>query len=155
MDHTEIPTTALASPPKNKGGRGTHLTALEKEKIRQMYLVERMSISDIAKQLARTRETISGVVRDAETGALETQLINEQRKAAKRALETGMVSAAEAWMKALPAASKRGNHKPARDLLLHTGVVDPIERGAVGNVIVQIGVAGTLVRIGGEDDTIE
>ena len=34
--------------------------------------------------------------------------------------------AVRAWVKAIPAAAVKGDHKPARDLLLHTRLIDPV-----------------------------
>lgn len=47
-------------------------------------------------------------------------------EAARNYLRTREFKAIGAWDKALDTAAQRGDHRPARDLLLHTGLIEPL-----------------------------
>ena len=55
-------------------------------------------------------------------------------------LASGRTKAAEAWLASLEPAARRGDHRPASSLLLHTGVIDPVSQHGIGpQVVVNVG----------------
>lgn len=54
-----------------------------------------------------------------------------------QALENEAVSA---WRQALPIAGAKGDHRPAKDLLLHTRAIQPVADAGVAGITIQIGV---------------
>ena len=78
---------------------------------------------------------------------------------ARGVLASGRTKAAEAWLASLEPAARRGDHRPASSLLLHTGVIDPVSQHGIGpQVIVNVGTddqRGTSpMRTAGERSTI-
>lgn len=53
-----------------------------------------------------------------------------------QALETEAVSA---WRQALPIAGAKGDHRPAKDLLLHTRAIQPVADAGHAGITIQIG----------------
>jgi hypothetical protein len=51
---------------------------------------------------------------------------------ARRVMSAHRMKAAKAWTRAMEAAAEKGDHKPARDLLLHTDVIRPLGDGRIG-----------------------
>ena len=45
-------------------------------------------------------------------------------------------------MKALGRAAQKGDHKPAKDLLMHTGVIRPVGEHVGQSVVVMVGMPG-------------
>ena len=85
-----------------------------------------MNISQISRKTGRTRETIAQVIKDPATDALRT-IINEEKVArAKAKLRANVDTTAEAWVRAAYIAADKGDHKPAKELLLTERVIDPI-----------------------------
>jgi len=54
----------------------------------------------------------------------------------KYVLDAQRVKAAEAWGRAIPKAAKKGDHRPARELLIATGDVSPSESTGSGVTVV-------------------
>ncbi len=54
--------------------------------------------------------------------------------------------AADAWVDAVGIASAKGDHRPAKDLLLHSRVIEPLAYEG-GGVTVQIGISSTDVSV--------
>ena len=59
---------------------------------------------------------------------------------------------AQHWIRASEVGSEKGLHSPAKDLLLHTGHIDPLQDTAKGAVVVNIGVR--LEVVGGDDQAL-
>lgn len=67
-----------------------------------------------------------------------------QEAAARKYMANKALQAAEDWLAASAAAAKKGNHLPAKALLLHTGVIDPLQNeGSGAKVQVIVGVPGS------------
>lgn len=47
-------------------------------------------------------------------------------------LKAAVLRAADAWVRAIESAADRGDHKPARDLLMHTGTIEPLDKNGAG-----------------------
>jgi hypothetical protein len=67
---------------------------------------------------------------------LDAEVVTE----ARQVLSSHRTVAAAAWTRALATAALRGDHRPSRDLLLHTDVIQPVSHTPTGPaVIVNIG----------------
>lgn len=65
--------------------------------------------------------------------------------APKELLQAFESEAVSAWHDAIPIAAKKGDHRPAKDLLLHTRAIEPVDaaaRTALTLVITGIGMPG-------------
>ena len=115
-------------PPVRPEGRAGHLTPEEKTAIRLEYLEHggRMSRKAIAAKFRVNRDTVSECLKGQDFERLQKQFEQELREAAMRRLKAHVLPAADAWCDAVDTAAQRGDHKPARELLLHTGVIAPI-----------------------------
>lgn len=54
----------------------------------------------------------------------------------RQVLDAQRVKAAEAWGRAIPKAAKKGDHRPARELLIATGDVSPLDSTGSGVTVV-------------------
>lgn len=113
---------ASAFPP----GRGSQLAPAERAQIQELALIEGLNKSEIARRVCRDRETVANVLQADDSQALAAQLQSEQREAALEVLRRAVVPMARAWQRAAEHAAEKGDHRPARDLLLHTDVIEPI-----------------------------
>ena len=55
------------------------------------------------------------------------------------------------WVDSMSIASSKGDHRPAKELLLHTGHIEPLRDHDAKQVIVQIGVALSLPMTAAQD----
>ncbi len=74
---------------------------------------------------------------------------------ARKYLAAKAFGAVDAWQTALHAAARRGDHRPAKDLLLHSGVIEPLadtsgQRGT--NIAIVIGEPGAPIRVSASKD---
>jgi len=65
------------------------------------------------------------------------------RATAVQRLKAAVVPAADAWVSAIDKAADKGDHKPAKDLLMHTGTIEPLDsdghaRGSMVLVAIKI-----------------
>lgn len=60
----------------------------------------------------------------------------DKRASVKRILESNVEKAAQAWGRAIPIAAKKGDHRPARELLIATGDVTPLDSTGSGVTVV-------------------
>ena len=72
------------------------------------------------------RDTVGECLKGQEFERLQKQFEQELRETAMRRLKAHVLPAADAWCDAIDTAAQRGDHKPARELLLHTGVSAPV-----------------------------
>ena len=132
----------------NRGGAGTHLTEVEKREIRLVFLTERLSVSALARRVSRTREAIAACLKGPDYELLEREVNAQAAKLALTRLQGSVEEAAEAWTDSLTIAARKGDHRPAKDLLLHTKVIEPVGEDWSGpKVIVQIGVKDSDVQV--------
>lgn len=130
-------------------GRGSALTPDERRQIQSLALIDGESISAIARITGRDRETVANVLRSDDSKALREQLAGEAADAAKLVLRSSAERAARKWVSAIDAAAEKGDHRPARDLLLHAKVIDPLEKGGT-SFGVQV-IVGSADRPAGPD----
>ncbi len=122
--------------PRRKPGRGSQVTPTERLEMQRLFLVEGLSKTAIARQTGRTRETVGNILQGPDFDRLKADIESEIFDEARRILKANAVRAAKAWPRAIDTAAEKGNHKPAKDLLLHTGVIEPLgESGAQGAVV--------------------
>ena len=135
MELTSVPVA-----PRRKPGRGSQVTPKERLEIQRLFLVEGLTKTAIARQTGRTRETVGGVLQGADFDRLKAHIESEIFDDARRILKANVVRAANAWPRAIDAASKKGNHKPAKDLLMHTGVIEPLGESGAHGALLLVGV---------------
>jgi hypothetical protein len=123
-------------------GRGSQLTPDERSQIQRLSLIEGHSQSEIARQMFRDRGTIANVLQADDTQALAKDLASERRESALEVLRQGVVPAAKAWVTAATTAAEKGDHRAARDLLLHTEVIAPLTDRPGTSVQIVIGMPG-------------
>lgn len=125
------------------GGAGMRITPAERREIAIAYLSDPDlgTISACAKHFSRTREAIAGCLKGDEFEALRRQVDHEAGESAKGILKRARIKAANAWVdKAIDAAAEKGDHKPARDLLIVTKVIQPLP--TTGGVFIALNVNG-------------
>lgn len=146
---------------RHQPGRGSALTPADRITIQEMHVIEQLSISEIARQLGRDRGTISNVVKADDTLAMRRQYEMDQTAEARRVLQRNAARVAGNWVAAAEKGAERGDHRPSKDLLLHTGVIEPLTDQAP-RVAVQINLNGGpepasllaargVVSVGGDD----
>lgn len=123
-------------------GRGSQLTPDERREIQKLALVGGHSQSEIARRVHRDRGTVATVLTADDTKALAKDLASEQREAALEVLRRAVVPAARAWVTAATTAAERGDHRAAKDLLLHTEVIAPLADQPGTRVQIVIGMPG-------------
>ena len=123
---------------KHPPGRGSQLTPDERRQIQCLAFVDGLSISEIARQTGRDRGTLAGILKADDSQAFEKPLETEAKDAAVKILRGTAERAARSWGTAIGVAADKGDHRPAKDLLLHTGVIDPIPDGAVSGTRIAI-----------------
>jgi len=122
-----------APAPRRSPGRGSQVTPPERREIQRMYLADGLTKAAIALKTGRTRETIAAVLQGEDFERLKVEVESETFDDARRILKANVTKAAKAWPRAVDKAADRGDHKPAKDLLMHTGVIEPLgEHGAQG-----------------------
>jgi hypothetical protein len=136
-DDAEPQTTA-----RHPRGRGSAVPEAERERIRLVHLVHERNVSQLAEQFGRKRSTIAAILRDEATEELRREVRAWRRARAKRKLEAAVDTAADGWVQTFKTATKKGDHRPMRDLLLHEEIVKPVNGTGAGSVVVNVGVVG-------------
>lgn len=127
---------------RRKPGRGSQLSPSDRLEVQEMSLVQGLSNSQIARQTGRDRGTVATVLAAPDTVELKARLQTEQHEEALTMLRNGRVTAAGDWVSAITVAAKKGDHRPAKDLLLHTGTIQPVVADQGPRVAVQINLHG-------------
>ena len=136
---THAPSTHAIAP-RHKPGRGSQVRPDERRAIQQAHLVDGLTRRALADRFGRTRETIAGVLKGDDFERLCREVQADLVERVQRKLRANGGRAADRWIKAVDKAAEKGDHKPAKDLLLHTGLLRPIGEGNTGNqVIVHVG----------------
>jgi hypothetical protein len=127
---------------RHKPGRGSQLTPEERLEVQRMSIADGLSNSEIARRTGRDRGTIATVLASDDAKELKRKFQSEQHDAALSLLRDGRVPAATEWVSAIGIAAQKGDHRPAKDLLLHTGVIQPVTADNGPRVAVQINLHG-------------
>lgn len=105
---------------------------------------ERMPVSTRAAIWAMSDEGLNGtaiakaLALDGRTVHAALRIRDRDARFVRQSLMASAQDAAQAWHDSLAYAAVKGDHKPARDLLLHTGYIDPIDRAQHAQTNVQI-----------------
>lgn len=113
-------------PAKRPEGRAGHLSEQEKTAIRLAYLeaAGTKTYKQLAAEFGVNRDTVSACCKGPEFQRLEKQLEAEMRHSAVNKLKALTMPAVDAWGDAIPIAARKGDHRPARELLQHVGIVE-------------------------------
>ena len=134
--------TGEAGPPaKRPQGRAGHLTETERQAIRLAYLESggRVTRVALALQFNVNRDTVAACLQGPDYRALQAQFQEELQAAAVDRLKAYVGPAAEAWIDAIGIAALKGDHRAAKDLLLHTETIKPVQSGGESGITIQIG----------------
>jgi len=132
----EIATEGECHAERNKPqGRAGHLSAEQKQAIRLAYLETGGTIAyaELGRRCTTlvgrevNRETVAACLKGPEYDALRKHFDTEIKASAIERLKAGILPAADAWVKAIDNAAGKGDHKPAKDLLMHTGTIEPLD----------------------------
>ena len=103
---------------------------------------------EIAKLLGISHQRVCDIT--AEHGGIKQRV--------RQVLDAQRVKAAEAWGRAIPKAAKKGDHRPARELLIATGDVSPLDSAGSGiSVIVNMpgSTPGMGAKVAGSASTLD
>ncbi len=84
--------------------------------------------------------TIGSVLQGEDFERLKIEIESDTFDDARRVLKAHVVKAAKAWPRAIEKAADKGDHKPAKDLLMHTGVIEPLGEDGAHGALVLVGV---------------
>jgi transposase-like protein len=126
-------------------GRGSQLTPDERRQIQCFALVDGLSVSQIARETGRDRGTIANVLRAEDSHDFRSQLETEARDAAVQILRGNSEKAARAWGSAIGVAADKGDHRPARDLLVAVGAIQ--EQNDAPRIAIIIGTPEHPIRV--------
>src|SRR5262245_22580857 len=116
-------------------GKASHLSPEQKQAIRVAYLETggTVTYAEMGRRCATfvgravNRETVAACLKGPEYEALRKHFDTEIKASAIERLKAGILPAADAWVKAIDNAADKGDHKPAKDLLMHTGTIEPLD----------------------------
>jgi hypothetical protein len=116
-------------------GKAAHLTPEQRQAIRVAYLETggNVTYADMGRRCAAivgrevNRETVAACLKGPAYDKLRKHFDTEIKASAVERLKAGILPAADAWVKAVDVAADKGDHKPAKELLLHTGTIDPLD----------------------------
>lgn len=60
----------------------------------------------------------------------------DKKASVRRIMDAGREKAASSWVSSIPIAAKKGDHRPARELLIATGDVSPLDSAGSGVTVV-------------------
>jgi hypothetical protein len=138
----------LVPPTRHPPGIQSRLTLDERREIQALRIGQALSISEIARRTGRRRETVSHACQGNDFDELQRHFDDECRKVARQRLAGGITKAADCWVSAVGIAGAKGDHRPAKDLLLHTDTIRPVAEGNTGpQIVVQIGVKDSDITL--------
>jgi hypothetical protein len=111
------------------------VTAPERREIQQAHLLEGLNRSALAVRFGRTRETIASILQGPDFDELRAEVDRGEAEDAKAILHRHRIVAANAWAAAVGTAAGKGDHRPARNLLVHTRTIQPVADLARGSEV--------------------
>ncbi len=137
---------------KKPNGAAAHLSPEQKQLIRTAYLATGGSITytEMGARCAAmpeigrpvNRETIAVCMKGPEYEALRKHFDTEIKAGAIEQLKSFIIPATKSWGRAIEVGGEKGDHKPAKDLLMHTGTIEPLdEDGRARGPLVLIAIA--------------
>lgn len=130
---------------RHQPGRGSQLTPAERREVQELSLLQGLSNSEIARQTGRDRGTVSNVLRAEDSHALREQLATEAADAAVQILRGNSETAARKWVSAVSVAADKGDHRPAKDLLVAVGAIS--DQSELPRIAIIIGTPEHPIRI--------
>ena len=118
------------------------MTPAERLEIQRLHLAEGLNQRQLAARTGRTRETIANQFKGEDFERLRDQVETNLVETVTRYLKNNADKAAKAWVRALDRAAQKGDHKPAKDLLMHAGVIDPPGDPSRQQFVVVVGMPG-------------
>ncbi len=120
---------------KKPVGAAGHLSPEQKQTIRVAYLETGgcVTYAELGKRCqvligrAVNRETVASCMKGPEYDKLRKHFDTEIKASAVERLKAGILPAADAWVRSVGVAAEKGDHKPAKDLLMHTGTIEPLD----------------------------
>lgn len=135
--------TPPAPAPRKPAGQGGHVSPGERREIQLAYLTTPgATVSRIARESGRTRETIAGCVKGEEFEKLRAEIWEQVRQEATQGLRGHVGSAVQGWGAAIGIAATKGDHKPSKELLEAVGVVEDKTASRFPQVNIVIGMPG-------------
>ncbi len=128
--------------PRRKPGRGSQVMPDERLAIQRAHLTEGLNQRQLADRFGRTRETIGHVLKEDGFTALKREVYAEMAEEARGALRAHVGKAAKDWLRASGIAAKRGDHRPAKEILLYAGAIDRLGETPGPQVTVMVGMPG-------------
>ena len=154
-DVMKLTLTPVAKAPRRKPGRGSQVMPDERRAIQRAHLIEGLNQRQLADRFGRTRETIGHVLKDEAFQALKHEIYAEIAEEARNALKGHGPTAAQDWITASGIAAKKGDHRPAKELLLHTGVIERLGETSGPQVTVMVGMPGHPAMVAPTDEELE
>ena len=128
--------------PRRKPGRGSQVTPDERLAIQRAYLIDGLNQRQLADRFGRTRETIGHVLKDDAFQAVKREVYDALAEEARSTLKGHVVSAAKEWRTASGIAAQKGDHRPAKDLLLSAGAIERVGDSSGTQVTMIVGMPG-------------
>ena len=129
--------------PRRKPGRGSQVTPDERLAIQRAHLIDGQNQQQLADRFGRTRETIGHVLKNEGFLAVKREVYEALAEEARGVLKGHVRTAAKDWRTASGIAAKKGDHRPAKDLLLHAGAIERVGETSGPQVIVCVGMPGS------------
>lgn len=124
-------------------GRGSQMTPDEIRDVRMDFLCNGLTRVKLAEKYGRTRNTISRCLEGEEFEQLRESVLEIAAIDARMLLASKNIDHAKNWNTASDIAALKGDHRPARDALIATGVVQPPADAPGGvNVFISMQVNG-------------
>jgi len=114
----------------------------ERLAIQRAHLTEGLNQRQLADRYGRTRETIGHVLKDGTFQAVKREVYTEMAEEARNVLKAHVGKAAKDWLRASGFAAKRGDHRPAKEILLYAGAIDRLGETPGPQVTVMVGMPG-------------
>ena len=111
----------------------------EERKAIQLAFLEDTGISrrSLSERFKVDRDTVSRCLRGDDFAALERAALEERKSETLSFIKKNAKYAADEWIKAMPKAGQKGNHKPMEDWLKAGGIIENTDQP---RIVVQVGV---------------
>jgi len=116
----------IAKAPRHKPGRASQVSRAERREIQLAHLHDGLNQTELAAKFGRKRETVARCLGGPEYDQLKQEVDSAIADEVRRVMRSGARRAGKAWLRAIDVAAEKGNHKPAKDLLLHTDIIQPV-----------------------------
>lgn len=141
--HQDTPEAGTSAAPTDITGKSTPT----KPKYQRIGVEARMRVLELSADNVKNSEIsrITGISTQRVSEILN--LHGDLKGRVRQVLDAQRVKAAEAWGRAIPKAARKGDHRPARELLIATGDVTPLDATGSG-VTVVVNMPGAEPQIG-------